>query len=72
MISAITGFIEAVVALRDIVNTAKAIIAFIEANKEEQWFKDSAKAFRVLQEAKTPEDRRDAAKRMRDLLRGLP
>lgn len=63
--------ISAISAVWEILKLARSILDFIEANKNEQWFQDSAKVFTELNKAKTPEERRNAAKNIRDLMRGI-
>lgn len=53
--------------LKEMVDGTKAIIAFIEANKDEAWFKASAAAYIAIKAAKTPEERRQIAKEVRGL-----
>ena len=55
-----------------IIDGAKAIMALINANKDEKWFQESAKAFTEfrdkLNNAQSKEEKDDAAKKMaRDL-----
>lgn len=57
--------------LKEMVDGAKAIAAFIEANKDEAWFKASADAYTAIKAAKTPEDRRALAKSIRGLWASL-
>lgn len=53
--------------LKEMVDGAKAIAAFIEANKDEAWFQASAEAYGAIKAAKTPEDRRAIGKKIRGL-----
>ncbi len=53
--------------LREIFDTIKGLIAFIEKNKNEKWFQDFAVTFKDFTQ-KTPEDRRALARDLRDLL----
>lgn len=56
--------------LREIFDTIKSLMAFIEKNKNEKWFNDWSAAFKDFTQ-KTPEERKDLAKSIRDLLGGL-
>ena len=51
----------------EILASAKDIAAFIEANKEEAWFKEAAQTWVTLRQAKNPEDKKNAARRIGDI-----
>ena len=66
--------------LREIVNGVKFLVAFIEANKEEKWFQESAKTFTQLRNTINADglsagDRKErlqaAGRNLRNLLDGM-
>ena len=59
---------KAIAGIKDIIDSVRGIFDFIEANKNEKWFQQSAEVFATLQKAKTSEEKREAAKKIRDLL----
>ena len=67
-LQSITGLVNLVL---EIIRGAKALADWVEANKTEAWFQQSAESFKKLREAKTPEEKRNVAKELRDLIRGL-
>jgi len=68
MLSWLMAIPKAIAAIKDIMDVVKSILGFIDANKDEKWFQQSAQVFAKLQEAKTSEEKREAAKNIRDLL----
>jgi hypothetical protein len=56
--------------IQELVAGAKALAAFVEANKNEKWFQDSTQVFQELKKAQTPEEMREVAKKLRDLWAG--
>lgn len=65
------GVKEALVLVNEIISDAKAVAAFIQSNKDEAWFKSSSETFKQIREAKSDEERRAAARRLRDSWRNL-
>ena len=65
MIGQIFGALKAI---KSIIEAVRGIFAFIEANKTEQWFQDSAKVFSKIQKLDNDDDRKKAAKDMRELI----
>lgn len=65
------AIIQALAAIPKLIGAVKSIFAFIEANKNEAWFQHSASAFALVNKAKTEEEYRDAARKVRDLFGGL-
>ena len=61
----------AIKSIASIISTVKEIFKFIEDNKTEKWFQDSAEVFGKLKEAKTTDERKALAKDLRNLLGGL-
>lgn len=57
--------------LKELVDGVKWLAQFIQDNKNEKWFQDSAQLFSELRKAQTPEEKKDAAKKLRDLLASL-
>lgn len=49
---------------------AKALMNFVEANKNEKWFQDSAVTIAKLKAAKTEDEYKQVAKDLRDLWGG--
>lgn len=70
-IAAIKSLGIALELLKEVVSGAKAFAAWIEANKNEKWFQDSAATFSEWRKAKTPEEKKRAAEELRDLIRRL-
>lgn len=66
-----SSLFAAVKMVLSILSIAKELKDFIEANRTEAWFKESAEAFKGLRAAQTPEEKKDAAKRLRDLIAGI-
>lgn len=65
------GFLEGLKTIASIVEGVQALLKFIQTNKDEAWFKESAQIFTELKNAKTEDQRKDLARRMRDAIRGL-
>ncbi len=63
----LTNIFAALGLIKEILDLARSIVSFIQENKQEQWFKDSAAAFGNFQQ-KTPEERKKLAKDISDLL----
>lgn len=63
--------LTAIRAVSEIVKMAQSIMAFIKENKDEKWFQDSAELFNKLSKPTSVEEKRDAARRLRDLIGGL-
>lgn len=66
-----TGILNAFGVLKDVIKMARDLMAFIEANKKEQWFQDSAKVFRALSQPTSTKEKRLAVEGIRDLLKRL-
>ena len=62
------GIIEVIKLINKILDNAAFIAKFVKDNKNEQWFQDSAAAFSSLRNAKTDEEKKDVAKRLRDIV----
>lgn len=60
--------VNAFSAIKEIFGVIQNVISFIDENKDEKWFQESAAVFSKLQAAKTSEERREVAKNIRDLL----
>lgn len=54
-----------------IISSAKEIMGFIDKNKNEAWFRDSAELFQELRNAKNDDERKNLAIRLRDIIRRL-
>jgi len=67
-----SGLLAIVQLVLEIVKSAKWLAEFVKENKEEAWFQQSAQLFSDLRKATTPDEKKLAASRIRDLLRGLP
>ena len=67
----IAQFLALVELLREIVQGVKFIAAFVKESQNEQWWRDWTEARTLLRNAKTSEERREAARRIRDSLSGL-
>lgn len=61
-----TGIKEVLVLINNIVGGAKAVAQFVQDNKDEKWFQDSAVAYEKLREAKTKDERTEAFRKIRD------
>lgn len=59
--------VAAIKAIYELVLLAKDLVRFVEANKEEAWFRESHQFFKTLREAKTKEELKDASKKISDL-----
>ena len=57
--------------LTQIVEGIKFIAKFIQDNRTEAWFQESAKLFTDLRAADTEEKKRNAARRLRDLINSI-
>ena len=68
MLGTIAGIFSAIKAVFD---AASAITRFIDANKTETWFQNSADILNKIKEAKTDEERKALAHDLRDLIRRL-
>lgn len=55
----------------EVLSMIKEIVLFVEKNKEEQWYKDCSKLFSDLRAAKSPEEKKNAALRLRDIIRDI-
>ena len=64
----LSSIFSSIKALAGIIQSVRAIIEFVKANKEEQWFQDSAKVFGELQKADTDDKRKQLAKDLRKLI----
>lgn len=64
------GVLAGIQLLWEIVKGAKELAGFIERNKDEKWFQDSAATFRGWRSAKTPEEKNRALEDLRALLGG--
>lgn len=53
--------LSAIQLLLELVKGAKALFAYVEKAKDDQWFKDSVDTFKQLREAKTSDERKAAA-----------
>lgn len=58
----VTAVLEAFKLIKELVDMAKALSSFIQANKDEAWFKNSADVFQRLRDAKTPEEHKAVGK----------
>jgi len=67
----IKGVWAGLVLLYEIVKGAKDLASFIRENRNEKWFQESFEIHRALRTAKTPEEKRAIARRIRDSLAGL-
>lgn len=59
--------LAAIKLLWEIICAAKELAAFIEKNKEEKWFQDSAALFGRWKDAKTPEQKKDLVRGIGDV-----
>lgn len=64
------SLLSAIKMLYELVMGVKSLIAFVEANKTEAWFQESAKAMTQIRAAKSEQEYKDAAKALRDLWNG--
>lgn len=71
MLAVISAIIGGIQSLASIVQAVRDIFSFVQANKNEVWFQDSAKFFSDLRGAKTDDERKALAKRLRDIISGL-
>ena len=62
--------LKALQAVKEIIDAGRDIIRFIEENKTERWFQDSAAAFKDFRQ-KTPDERKKLAKDIHKLIKGL-
>ncbi len=76
----LTAIIDGLHLIRQIIDGLKTVFAFIEANKEEKWFQESAKTFTQLRntinatglsDADRTKRLKDAGRNIRDLLSGM-
>ena len=58
--------LAAIQMIYQILTMAKGLVAFVEANKTEAWFQNLSKLTADIQSAKTEQDYKDAAKKLRD------
>lgn len=64
--------LEAFKALSELIKLVKGLFAFIKENKEQAWFKESGEVFSKLASPETTvEEKREAAKKIRDLINGI-
>lgn len=63
----LTQILSALATIKDILSLARALANFVEQNKNEAWFQDATKTFKDFTQ-KTPEERREMARNLRDLL----
>ena len=67
----ISQILAAIATIREIISTVKSIISFVEAVREERWFKDWTDLKQDLANAKTAEERKAIARRIRDSLASI-
>lgn len=67
----IAQFFALVELLRDIVQGVKLLAKFVEDSRNESWWQDWSEARDLLRNAKTTEERREAARRIRDSISGI-
>jgi hypothetical protein len=65
------GILNAIGLIRDVFAAVREFAAFVEKNKQEQWFQDAAIAFRGMRGPSGTEDKRRAIEGIRDLLKRL-
>lgn len=65
------GLLAAIQLVKELVDGAKWLAGWVEANKQEAWFQESARLFSDLRKAQTPDEKKLAAERLRDLIRKL-
>ena len=58
--SYITGILTALGLVKDIIEMVRGLSAFISKSRQDRWFRESAKTFKMLTEAKTEEQRKHA------------
>lgn len=51
-----------------VIEGVNSIISFVKESRQEAWFQDWSKAMVVLRNAKTSEERQDAARKISDAL----
>lgn len=62
------GWLTGILAAKDALMIAKEILSLMQKNKDEPWYKEMIAALQAQRNAQTPEDRRSAAEKSRDLL----
>lgn len=62
------SILSAIAAIREILGTIKAVMAWVDTVKEERWWKDWTQLRSDLVNAKTTEERKALARRVRDSL----
>ena len=62
------GFFAALQMIYNILQTVRQIFDFVQENKNEKWFQDSAATFTKLKEAKTADERKKMAQDLANLL----
>ncbi len=67
----LAGILAALSIIKDIIDGVKAVSSFIQENKREAWFQESAKVFSTLREAKTTDERKKIAQDLAALWRGV-
>jgi hypothetical protein len=65
------GLLAAFQVLKELIDGAKWLAQWVNENKDEKWFQESAALFSDLRKAKTPDEKKLAAERLRDLIRKL-
>lgn len=65
------GFFAAVQLLWELLKGAKELAGWVEKNRNEKWFQDSAQTFSEWRDAKSPEQKKKAAENLRDLIRRI-
>lgn len=65
------GLLAAIQLVKELVDGAKWLANWVNENKTEKWFQESAVLFSDLRKAQTPDEKKLAAERLRALLRGL-
>ena len=68
MLSQILGALSL---LKEIISGIKEVFAFFEKAKEDAWYKDLAETRTLLKNAKTSEERKEVAKKIRDIFGGF-
>jgi hypothetical protein len=65
------NLLAALGALKSILDGLRAIMRFVEENRQEAWFQESSKVFQRIRDAKTPEERKAVASDLAKLLGSL-
>jgi len=67
----ISSIFAALSAIKEIISTVKAIMDFVEANRNETWWREWSQTREQLKNAKTTDERKALAKSLRDSLFGI-